>query len=92
MTEAVHIVRCRLCTSLVARDAAVCPSCGAKDPWIPDEPTLSVRAIRLLMWGGAIVLVGLLLIVSGVLMFAPAADEERDHRPPVARSETHDSR
>jgi len=91
MTEAVHIVRCRLCTSLVARDAAVCPSCGAKDPWIPDEPTLSVRAIRLLMWGGAIVLVGLLLIVSGVLMFAPA-DDERDHRPPVARSATHDSR
>jgi len=91
MTEAVHIVRCRLCTRLVARDAAVCPSCGAKDPWIPDEPTLSVRAIRLLMWGGAIVLVGLLLIVSGVLMFAPA-DDERDHRPPVALSATHDSR
>jgi hypothetical protein len=91
MTEAVHLVRCRLCTSLVARDAAVCPSCDAKEPWIPDEPTLSGRVIRLVMWGGAIVLVGLLFIVSGVLMFAPA-DDERDHRPPATGSARHDSR
>jgi hypothetical protein len=76
---------------LVARDAAVCPSCGAKEPWISDEPTLNPRVIRLAMWGGGIVLIGLLLFMSGVLMFAPAEDE-RDHRPPAADSEARDSR
>ncbi len=92
MTEAVpDPVPCRLCTRLVARDAAVCPSCGAKEPWIPDEPTINPRAIRLAMWGGGIVLIGLLLFVSGVLMFAPG-EEERDHRPPGPAAERHESR
>ncbi len=92
MTEAApDTVRCRLCTRLVARDAAVCPSCGAKELWIPDEPTINPRVIRLAMWTGGVVLVGLLLFLSGVLMFAPAEDK-RDHRPPGAVPERHESR
>jgi hypothetical protein len=85
-------VPCRLCGTAVARDAAACPSCGAKDPWIPEGPTMNPHVIRLAMWGGAIVLVGLLLFVSGLLMFGPAAEGQRDHRPPGAASESHDSR
>jgi hypothetical protein len=53
---------------------------------------MNPHVIRLAMWGGAIVLVGLLLFVSGLLMFGPAADGQRDHRPPGAASESHDSR
>ncbi len=92
MKEAVpETVPCRLCTELVSRDAAVCPFCGAKEPWIPDEPTINPRVIRLIMWGGGIILIGLLLFMSGVLMFAPA-EQERDHRPPATDSDPHDSR
>jgi hypothetical protein len=94
MTEVpVDLVPCRLCTTRVARDATVCPSCGAKDPWIPEEPAINPRIIRLTMWGVSIVLVGLLLFVSGLMMFGPRAEEgERDHRPPGAASKAHDSR
>jgi len=95
MTEvAADTVPCRLCTTLVARDATVCPSCGAKDPWIPDEPSINPRVIRLAMWGVGIVLVGLLLFASGLMMFGPRAEQadERDHRPPGTASEAHDSR
>ncbi len=91
MTEAApDTVPCRLCTRRVARDAVVCPSCGAKEPWVPDEPTIDPRVIRLAMRTGGVVLVGLLLFLSGVLMFAPAEDE-RDHRPPGAAAERHES-
>jgi hypothetical protein len=94
MTEVpVDTAPCRLCATLVARNAAACPSCGAKDPWISDEPTINPRVIRLAMWGGGIVLVGILLFVSGLMMFGPrAAEDERDHRPPGAASKAHDSR
>jgi len=94
MTEvAADTVPCRLCARLVARNATVCPSCGAKHPWIPEEPTINPRVIRLAMWGGGIVLVGLLLFVSGLMMFGPRAEEEqRDHRPPGTASKVHDSR
>ncbi len=86
-------VACRLCATLVAREATVCPSCGTKDPWIPDEPSINPRVIRLAMWGGGIVLVGLLLVVAGLMMFGPRAErDERDHRPPGTASEAHDSR
>ncbi len=89
----VDTVPCRLCATLVARDATVCPSCGAKEPWIPDEPSINPRVIRLAMWGGGIALVALLLFVSGLMMFGPRAEEgERDHRPPGIVSEPHDSR
>ena len=88
----VDTVPCRLCTTLVARDATVCLSCGAKDPWIPDEPSINPHVIRLAMWGGGIVLVVLLLFVSGLMMFGPRAEPERDHRPPGTSSEAHDSR
>jgi len=89
----VDTVPCRLCTTLVTRDATVCLSCGVKDPWIPDEPSINPHVIRLAMWGGGIVLVVLLLFVSGLMMFGPRAElDERDHRPPGTSSEAHDSR
>jgi hypothetical protein len=72
-----------LCGAPVARDADVCASCGVKIPWVPDEPSLSPRVMRLAMWAGGIVLGIMLLFVAGLLAFGPAAeDEERDHRPP----------
>jgi hypothetical protein len=78
-----ELVTCRLCEAPVARDAPVCPSCGAREPWIPNEPTLNPRVIRLIMWAGGIVVSGLLLFALGMLMFGPAAEnEKRDHRPP----------
>ncbi len=84
MTESLsRVVSCRLCAMPVAPDAAVCPSCGVGQPWIPDEPTLTPRVIRLLVFGGAIIVVGLLLFMSGVLIFG-SPDRERDHRPPRA--------
>ena len=94
MTEVpVDTVPCRLCATLVARDATVCPSCGAKEPWIADEPTINPRVIRLAMWGGGIVVVGLLLFVLGLMMFGPRAKEdERDHRSPGTASAARDSR
>jgi hypothetical protein len=94
MTEVpVAPVPCRLCATVVARDATVCPSCGAKEPWIPDEPSINPRVIQLAKWGGGIVLVGLLLFVSGLMMFGPRAEEdERDHWPPGTASKSHDSR
>jgi hypothetical protein len=77
------LVTCRLCEAPVARDAPVCPSCGAKAPWIPNEPTLNPRVVRLILWAGGIVVTGLLLFALGMLAFGPAAEnEERDHRPP----------
>ena len=86
-----RIVSCRLCAMPIAQDATRCPSCGAKEPWIPDEPTLSPRVIRLLAWGGGIVLVGLLLFMSGVMMFG-SADGEHDHQPPRVESDQGGSR
>ena len=86
------LVKCRLCESPVARDARVCPSCGVNSPSIPDEPSINPRVIRLVMWGGGIVLVALLLFVSGLMMFGPRAEPERDHRPPGTSSEAHGSR
>ena len=45
-------------------------------------PTLSPRVVRIAMWTGGIVLGMLLLLVAGMLVFGPAADDnERDHRP-----------
>ncbi len=94
MTEVpVDTAPCRLCATLVARSVMACPSCGVKDPWIPDEPTITPRVIRLVMWGGGILLGGILLFVSGLMMFGPrAAEDERDHRPPGTASKAHDSR
>jgi hypothetical protein len=93
MTEVLDTVPCRLCGKLTARDATVCPSCGAKTPWIPDEPSINPRVIGLAMWGGSIVLVAMLLFVSGLMMFGPRAEEdERDHRPSRPASEARDSR
>jgi hypothetical protein len=85
MTDAApDIVPCRLCAEPVARDAEVCPSCGVKDPWIPDEPTMNPRVLRLAMLGGGVVVVGLLLFLAGLMMFGPPAErDERDHRPPA---------
>ncbi len=93
MTEVLDTGPCRLCGKLVARGATVCPFCGAKTPWIPDEPSINPRVIRLAMWGGGIVFVALLLFVSALMMFGPRAEQdERDHRPPGTASEAHDSR
>jgi hypothetical protein len=78
-----ELVTCRLCEAPVARDATVCPSCGAKEPWIPDAPRLSLRVVRLIMWAVGIVASGLVPFVLGMLVFGPVAqDDERDHRPP----------
>ena len=63
------VTTCRLCDAPVARDADVCPSCGVKVPWVPDEPSANLRAIRLAMWGGGILLAIMLLFVAGMLAF-----------------------
>jgi hypothetical protein len=85
--ERAAVVTCRLCDVPVSRDTDVCPSCGVKTPWVPDEPSANLRAIRLAMWGCGIVLGIMLLVVVGMLAFGPAAeDEERDHRPPSMSS------
>src|SRR5262249_36516332 len=77
------IVTCRLCDAPIGLDADVCPSCGVRKPWVPDEPSANLRVIRLAMWGGGIVLGIMLLFVVGMLAFGPAAEKEgRDHRPP----------
>ena len=86
MEETPSRIACRLCAMPVAPDATRCPSCAAKEPWFPDEPTVSRRVIRLLAWGGGMVLVGVLLFMSGVMMFG-SADGEHDHRPPHVESE-----
>ena len=81
------VVTCRLCDAPVARDADVCPSCGVKSPWVPDEPTVNLRAIRLAMWAGGIVVGIMFLVVAGMMAFGPVAEnEERDHRPPSMSS------
>ncbi len=85
-------VPCRVCASSVRRDVAVCPSCGTTEPWIPDEPTMNPRLLKVIMCGGVVVLIGVLLSVAGVFMFAPADDDEPDHRPPAIRSWAHESR
>jgi len=91
MTEAVpDTAPCRLCAKQVVRGAAICPSCGVKEPWIPDEPAMNPRVIRLAKWTGGVVLVGLLLLLFGVMMFGPAEDE-RDEQPRGAKTERHES-
>ena len=84
-------VPCRLCGEPVARDDKRCSGCGVKEPWIPDEPTADPRVIRLAAWAGGVALVGLLLFLSGVMIFAPA-EHERDHEPAGANAEQHESR
>jgi hypothetical protein len=80
-------VTCRLCDAPVAHETDVCPSCGVKAPWVPDEPSVNPRVIRLTMWGVGIVVGLLLLFVAGMLVFGPVAeDEDRDQRPPSVRS------
>lgn len=89
--EGPDLVACRLCGARVARDATVCPSCGVTAPWIPDEPGMNPRRLRVAMWGGGLAVLVLLLFVVGMLMFGPAAqDEEADHRPPRAQSSVHE--
>src|SRR5205823_13608691 len=79
------LTSCRLCEAPVARDAAICPSCGVKAPWVPDEPGVNPRRIRVAMWSGGVVVLLLLLFVAGMLLFGPAAeDREREHRPSAA--------
>lgn len=81
------VVTCRLCDAPVERYAVVCAACGVKSPWVPDEPSASLRVIRLVMWGGGIVLAIMLLFVVGMMSFGPVAEEkERDHRPPSMSS------
>jgi len=81
------VVTCRLCDAPVERDAVVCAACGVKSPWVPDEPSANLRVIRLVMWGGGIVLAIMLFFVVGMISFGPVAEEEeRDHRPPSMSS------
>jgi len=88
-----ELTSCRLCEAPVARDAARCPSCGVKAPWVPDEPSVNPRLIRVAMWGGEVVVLIMLLFVSGMLMFGPAAeDRERGHRPSAAATPARDTR
>jgi len=91
MMEAPSRISCRLCAMPIAPEATICPSCGVGEPWIRDEPTLTPRVMRLLVWGGALFLVGLLLFMSGVLMFG-SPEGEHDHRPPDVGSAAQDSR
>jgi hypothetical protein len=80
-----EVTSCRLCEAPVDRDAARCPSWGVKSPWVPDEPSLNPRLTRVAMWVGGVAVLILLLFVSGMLMFGPAAeDRERGHRPSAA--------
>jgi hypothetical protein len=75
------LVACRLCDARVARDATVCPSCGVKTPWIPDEPGMNPRVLWIAIRGGALTLLILLLLVLGMLMFGPATENRGpDHR------------
>lgn len=87
MTDAVpELVPCRLCAEPVARDATRCSSCGATPAWVPDEPAMNPRVLRLAMWGGGVVVLGLLLLVASLMLFGPRAEkdeDERDHRPPA---------
>ena len=57
-----ELTSCRLCEAPVARDAARCPSCGVKAPWVPDEPSVNPRLIRVAMWGGGVVVLIMLLV------------------------------
>ncbi len=90
MTEAApDVVPCRLCTEPVAHDAKICPACGVKEPWIPDEPTINPHLMRVAMWGGGVVVLGLLVFLAGLIMFGPPAEkDERDHRPPASTRES----
>jgi hypothetical protein len=87
MTDAVP---CRLCNHPVLKDARTCPSCGTKDPWIPDEPEWNPRVIRFVAWGGGVALFLVLLLLSGIVMFAPREDE-RDHAR-ATEPDTHELR
>ena len=84
MTQDVSVAgACRACEAPVSRDAATCPSCGTRKPWVSEEPTVSPRVIRLAMWSAGVLTGLVLLFVAGMLMFGPVAeDEDRDHRPP----------
>ena len=84
-------IPCRLCGEPVARDDKSCSGCGVKAPWIPDEPSADPRVIRLATWAGGLALVGLLLFLSAVVIFAPA-EHERDHEPAGADTEQRASR
>ena len=64
---------CRLCDAPVARDADVCASCGVKAPWVPDEPSVNLRAIRLAMARA-------LLHLSPVAVSGRCAGSPGDHR------------
>jgi hypothetical protein len=87
MQDVPEKVSCRACEAPIRRDTAVCPSCGTKEPWIPDEPRFSPRLVSVIMWGSGIVVTILLLFVAWMLAFGPAATEDdRDHRPPTADS------
>ena len=57
-----ELTSCRLCEAPVARDAARCPSCGVKAPWVPDEPSVNPRLIRVAMWGEGVVVLIMLLV------------------------------
>ena len=65
------IVPCRLCSSAVARDTPICPSCGTEIPWASDKPTWNPRWLR---WagcvGGAVLLI-LMLLAAWLFMFVP---------------------
>src|SRR6266545_4445084 len=75
MTEAApDVVLCRLCTEPVARDAKICPACGVKEPWISDEPTINPHLIRVAMWGGGVVVLGLLVFLAGLIMARAGAN------------------
>jgi len=84
------IVACRLCTEPVARDAEMCPACGVKKPWMPDEPTINPRLIRVAMWGDGVVVLGLLLLrrTHGARRPGPAATVARDPGEPKTGIDT----
>ena len=90
MSDVPDPARCRLCSEPVARDAEICPACGVKAPWIPNESTMNPRVIRLATWTGGVVLLGLLILLSGVLMFGPPEDEGDEH-PRGAKTERQES-
>jgi len=84
MTQDVSVKgSCRVCETSMSRDTAVCPSCGTRKPWVPEQPTVSPWIVRFALWSGG-VLVGLvLLFVAGMLVFGPVAENrERGHTPP----------
>ena len=88
MTDhAIDNASCRACKAPVTRDTAACPSCGIKEPWIPEEPRLNRRFVSVLVWGGGVLVAIIIVFVAAMLIFGPtASDDDRDHRPPDAQS------